>query len=94
MMIYHGTWNHEWNDSNADIRYLHDNLLECKWKNWESDSRNILEADKLTLKWHSEPSIEGRYSNGTIVWNNGNRWNSCRKDKAAGNRDFLVHREY
>ena len=89
MMIYQGTWRDDRNESKAEIKYLHKNFLICKWKDWESDCRNILEANTWTLTWTSQPSVRGYYNNKTITWNNGRKWHACPKVEAPGNNNTL-----
>ena len=84
MMIYQGTWRDGCNGTKVEIKHLHDSFLICKWKNWESDSRNILEADNWEIKWTSQPSIKGYYNNSVITWNNGRKWYACTKNKDPG----------
>ena len=81
MMIYQGTWRDDQNGTKIEIKHLHDNFLKCTWKDWGSDSRNILEAGTWELKWTSQPTTKGFYGNRSIAWNNGRIWHACTKDE-------------
>ena len=74
MMKYEGTWSNDWNGAKLEIYYLYGNSLQCEWKEWASDSRNILDANDKKLTWAKDPSIEGNYGDETITWCNGNTW--------------------
>ena len=87
MILYQGTWRDDWNGSKVEIKYLHDKFLKCTWKDWESDSRSILEADIWELKWTNQPTTKGYYCNRTITWNNGRKWDACTKvEPPSGNK--------